>query len=203
MAMIACPDCGSAVSDVAAACPACGRTMASAQPRYSIPERPAPYEQPAPGYGGPAPQYLAPAYGGPAPGYAPAGAYYAAPVDPMAQHRQTVQIGYILLAASFAFGPLYIVSAILAYTRRDAVRGTWLESHCNWLLDTFLVSIVSFVVMIFGVLMAVLAFFPMAFLLMMVLALGNLAWLVYRTVRGWMLFGEGKPATGIVSPPRW
>ncbi|HEX6745712.1 MAG TPA: hypothetical protein VF092_00250 [Longimicrobium sp.] len=188
------------MSDSAAACPACGRTMtpAQTQPRYSIPERPAPYEQPAAGYGSSTPQY-----GAPAPGYAPAGPYYAAPVDPLAQHRQTVQIGYILLAASFAFGPLYIVSAIIAYTKRDAVRGTWLESHCNWLVDTFLVSIAAFVVMIFGVLMAVLAFFPMAFLLMMVLGFGSLAWLVYRTVRGWMLFGEGKPAVGIVSPPRW
>ena len=32
---------------------------------------------------------------------------------------------------------------------------------------------------------------------------GSLAWHIYRLVRGWTLLNEGKPAVGVLSPPRW
>jgi uncharacterized membrane protein len=184
MPMIACPDCGWAVSDSAATCPHCGRPIAPAQAVRDVP---------------------AGAYAGaqPFPGYAQAPVYVAPSVDPLADARSTVQLGYIMLAAAFVFGPLWIVAGVLGYTKRDAVRGTWLESHCNWLLDTLWVGLAGIFIAIPVMFVFMFAFMPMGFMGMMALGLGLLAWHIYRLVRGWMLFGEGKPAVGVLSPPRW
>lgn len=222
MSMVACPDCGQVVSAREAACPGCGRAIAGLPVRempagaYPPREQPAAYAAPASApYGGPAGYGAPAAYGSPAPYGAPApyggaGPYAApaqwapaAPPAPLADARQTVQLGYIMLAAAFVFAPLWAVAGILGYTRRDAVRGTWLESHCNWLVDTVLVGLCGLVASIVLTIGFMVVFAPLALLMMMGLGFGMVGWHVYRLVRGWMLFGQGKPATGLLSPPRW
>jgi uncharacterized membrane protein len=100
-------------------------------------------------------------------------------------------------------GPLVFAALILAYANRGSVRGTWLESHYNWLIETFWAGLAAMVLGGAFALFWFMAFFPIGFLLVMVLGLGLLGWTIYRLIRGWSLLSEGKPATGMISPPRW
>ena len=177
MSLIACPDCAQQVSSLAPACPSCGRPLA---------------QVPAPTYGYPPAQVPAPAYG-----------YPPAPVDRIAQARQTVQLGYGLYAGSFVIGPLVLAAVIVAYVNRDSVRGTWLESHVDWIIDTFWVGFAAGLVGGVFTLFWMFIFFPIGIILAMVLVLSLLGWPIYRLVRGWSLLSEGQPATGMLSAPRW
>jgi uncharacterized membrane protein len=54
------------------------------------------------------------------------------------KHSGIITVGYLL----FGFGLFTayftgIIGLILIYLKRDDVRGTYLESHCNWLISTF------------------------------------------------------------------
>ena len=130
---------------------------------------------------------------------APAYAYAPAPVEPLAQAKQTVQIGYGLYAGSFVAGPLVIAALILAYANRGSVSGTWLESHYDWLIETFWTGVAATVLGGAFTLFWFMAFFPVGMLSVMVLGLGLVGWTIYRLVRGWSLLAEGKPAAGSLS----
>ena len=173
MSLIACPGCAQRVSSLAPTGPSCGRPLARV---------------PAPAYG----HALAAGYE-----YAPA------PVDRIAQAKQTVQIGYGLYAGSYVVGPLVFAAVILAYVNRDSVRGTWLESHYDWIIETFWVGLAAAVLGGAFMLFWMVVFFPIGIMLAVMLGLGLLGWPIYRLVRGWSLLSEGQPATGAISAPRW
>jgi len=147
-----------------------------------------------------------PACGRPlAPVAAPASVYGYAPlpVDPLAPARQTVQIGYALYAGSYVFGLLVFAAVIVAYVNRGSVRGTWLESHYDWLIDTFWIG---FAIAVLGgafTLFWIVAFLPIGIVLAMTFGLALIGWPIYRLVRGWSLLSQGQPAVGSLSPPRW
>jgi len=161
------------------ACPDCAQQVSSLAPV-------------CPSCGRPFAQVPAPAYG-----------YALAPVDRIAQARQTVQVGYGLYAGSYVVGPLVLAAVILAYVNRDSVRGTWLESHYDWLIDTFWAAVVAGILGGAFMLFWFVVFFPIGILLAVVLGLGLVGWPIYRLVRGWSLLSEGKPATGVLAAPRW
>ncbi|HSU15899.1 zinc-ribbon domain-containing protein [Longimicrobium sp.] len=136
--------------------------------------------------------------------YGPPAPYAGAPVpDRLAAERNNVQIGYVMMAVAFAVWPTMIVAGIIGMTKRDALRGTWLESHAEWLMNTLLVSVGLIVAGFFAFLMGMVLFFPFGFMMIFAAGLGSLAWHVYRLIRGWTLLSEGKPAVGILSPPKW
>jgi uncharacterized membrane protein len=197
MVMIPCPDCGRTVSDAAPTCPACGRPIAMPRVAYGAP---APqFSAPGPQYGAPGQQYGAqgPSFGGPA-------GYYGAPLpDRLMAERSNLQTGYILIAVAFAIWPAMIVAGILGMTKRDALRGTWLESHAEWQMNTALVSFGLIVAGFFLFLFGSILFFPFGFMAIFAAGFGSLGWHIYRLVRGWTLLNEGKPAVGVLSPPRW
>jgi len=213
MTLVTCPDCQSAVASSATACPQCGRPLRPVRfvetPAGPAAETPAgwPGERPAgpgPMYGrpaGPPPAYAHPGYG--QPGYgSPAG------MNPMhdpraAAQRSAVQMVYGLYAGSFVFGPLGIVALILAYTRRGEVRGSWMEAHYAWIIDTFWMSMaVSFGGVMAGLLMMLL-FMPMGFLVLMAVVMAALGFPIYRLVVGWTALGEGRVPVGKIASPRW
>ena len=132
---------------------------------------------------------------------APAYAYAPAPVDRVAQAKQTVQIGYGLYAGSYVLGPLVLAAVILAYVNRDSVRGTWLESHYDWIIETFWSAVLAGILGGIFMLFWFVVFFPIGILVAVVLGLGLVGWPIYRLVRGWSLLSQGKPATGTLSPP--
>ncbi|MEQ8745498.1 hypothetical protein [Pyruvatibacter sp.] len=105
--------------------------------------------------------------------------------DPLMAH-----IVYGLYALGFFNGFTGIVGLIIAYVRRNDVRGTFLESHFTYQIRTFWISLgvglISVVLMIVGI----------GFLLLLALAI----WLVYRIVKGWLRLADGKP---VADPEGW
>ena len=94
--------------------------------------------------------------------------------------------------APFTAWMLAVVAIIVGMVNRDAVSGTWVESHYSYLSRTFwwgllwivLLSVATFIMVITIILI------PLAWLLWAILFI----WYLYRVVRGWLRLGDGKGA---------
>lgn len=92
------------------------------------------------------------------------------------------KITYILYAVSCLFGITAIVALIMNYSKRDDVKGTWLESHFNWQIKTFWYSLGGFIAS--GILSVI---FIGIFLFIAVSV-----WYIYRIVKGFIAFNDKK-----------
>jgi len=118
---------------------------------------------------------------------------------------------------AFVFGLPSILAVIMNYARRDAVSGTWLDSHFEWQRRTFWSALIiglmifggAFVLMLFG--FVSLASTPLtggAGALGAGAAIGGAVvglylgafvagvWILYRVVRGWLALGNGRVVHG-------
>jgi uncharacterized membrane protein len=99
--------------------------------------------------------------------------------------------GAATVIGSFVFGWPSIIAVIINYVKRDAVRGTYLDSHFSWQIRTFwyallwsvIVALVSAVllVVIIGVATWIVGLFVLGI------------WAIYRIARGWLALREGRP----------
>jgi len=132
-----------------------------------------------------------------------AGAVTAPPPDPSlvrlthvvyALHALSLVIGAFGAATvigSFVFGWPSIIAVIINYVKRDAVRGTYLDSHFSWQIRTFwyallwsvIVAVVSAVLLV--VIIGVATWIVGLFLLGL--------WAIYRVARGWLTLRHGRP----------
>lgn len=92
-------------------------------------------------------------------------------------------------------GLVGIAGLIVAYVKRDDARGTWIESHLTWLIRTFWYSFLWGVIgaVVLVVLGIVLIGIPIALLIWAVASI----WVIYRVIRGYLLFKESKPIPGM------
>ena len=97
--------------------------------------------------------------------------------------RQHVQLAYILQAVGFFFPLLWIAAVVVNYVKRDDAAGTWLESHMRWQIRSFW----------FGLLWTVLGAITFIIVIGWAVLAANYIWLIYRVVRGWLDFADGKP----------
>ena len=117
------------------------------------------------------------------------------------------------VVGAFVFGLPSIVALIMNYARRDAVRGSWLESHFEWQARTFWTAVVLLVALV-GVALLLSLFglvslistpltgpvgaagagvgFGGAWLALTIGAIVTGIWILYRVVRGWMALRDGK-----------
>jgi len=95
--------------------------------------------------------------------------------------RFAVHLIYALYAASVVFGIPSLIGVVLAYIKREDVRGTDLEGHVGWLIRTFWVWLALWVVGTVCVALILLA--PIGWLLM---GFAHL-WFIYRIVKGWVV----------------
>jgi uncharacterized membrane protein len=106
-----------------------------------------------------------------------------------------VSAGGFVVAAPLV-GLLGIIGIIVAYVNRDAAAGTWVASHLRWLIRTFWFSTLWGVI---GGIIFVLLF--IVFLLGPLLAFGiwgaTSLWVIYRVVRGYLLFKDSRPIPGM------
>ena len=121
------------------------------------------------------------------------------------------------IIGAFVFGLPSILAIFMNYARRDAVRGTWLESHFEWQTKTFWTAAVLLVALIgiaivlglFGVVSFLTtpftgpvgvaggaAGFGGAWLAFTVGAIVTGIWILYRVIRGWMALRDGKAIHG-------
>lgn len=88
-------------------------------------------------------------------------------------------------------GIVGIAGLIVAYVKRSDAQGTWVASHFTWLIRTFWYSLLwgaigaVFAVTIVGLIVAI----P-------VWAVASI-WVIYRVIRGYLLFKENKPIPGM------
>ncbi len=88
-----------------------------------------------------------------------------------------------------------IIGVIVCYVKRDEARNTWVASHLTWLIRTFWWSFLwdmlgLLILIMFGL---ILIGIPIAFGIWLVTAI----WVIYRVVRGYLLFKDSKPIPGI------
>ena len=92
-------------------------------------------------------------------------------------------------------GIVGIVAIILAHVKRGEAAGTWLASHYRWLIRTFWFSVLWGLVgaAIFAILLIVLIGPVIAVLIWFVTTI----WVIYRLIRGYVLFKDSKPVPGM------
>lgn len=96
--------------------------------------------------------------------------------------KNLTQLVYILQAISLVVGVTAIAGLILNYLKRDEVKGTFLEAHFTWQIKTFWYAFVGFIL---GWLLVVVL---VGFLIWVAVGL----WYIYRIVKGWLAFNDGK-----------
>ncbi|MQW91408.1 hypothetical protein GFH30_09995 [Acinetobacter wanghuae] len=100
--------------------------------------------------------------------------------------KQHNLITYILYLLGFVFGGLTnIIAIIMNYLKRDECRGTWLESHIEWQIKTFWVTLIGYIVGF------VLSFVLIGIPILIVV----LVWHIYRIVKGLMALNDNKAIT--------
>jgi len=110
--------------------------------------------------------------------------------------KSSAELVYLMYALSFLFILPAFIGIFIAYGKVSELKGTYLESHFQWQIQTFW--------RYFGLCIAVLGilFFPIPLSgesILVKLGLGIVAaiaggiWLIYRIVKGWMRLSEFKP----------
>ena len=102
--------------------------------------------------------------------------------EPSQDQKNIVLLVYILQAAAFVVGITSIAAIILAYIKREDLRGTWLESHINWQIKTFWYGLLG------GFIGALLLVVLVGGLILLATAI----WVIFRIVKGWLAYSEGK-----------
>jgi uncharacterized membrane protein len=98
-------------------------------------------------------------------------------------------LGTATVVGAFLTGWPSIIAVIMNYIRRDAARGSWIESHFRWQIRTFWFGLLwislclAFIAVTFGI-GIIIAWLPMALVSI---------WFIYRIARGWMALRDGRP----------
>jgi uncharacterized membrane protein len=104
-------------------------------------------------------------------------------------------VGHGMLVGAPLLTLLGIVAVIIAYVKRGDARGTWTESHLTWLIRTFwwsfLWNCIGWLVLV--TLGIILIGFPLA----IGIWIATTIWVIYRLVRGYLLFKDSKPIPGM------
>ena len=84
-----------------------------------------------------------------------------------------------------------IVGVVIAYVKRDDAQGTWVASHFTWLIRTFWWSLLWLLIGV--VLFVTLLGIPLA----LALWVGTSVWVLYRVIKGYLLFKDSRPIPGL------
>jgi uncharacterized membrane protein len=118
------------------------------------------------------------------------------------------------IIGAFVFGLPSILAIIMNYARRDAVRGSWIESHFEWQRRTFWSAVaIGVVIILVAVALSFMGMLSLASTPVtggvgaagaaasfagawLAFALGAIAagiWILYRVARGWLALGRDQP----------
>lgn len=101
-----------------------------------------------------------------------------------AGHRDLTLLVYVLLALGFFTGGLTALAAIVVnYLKIDEVRGSWLESHFRWQMNTFW----------YGLLWYCFGWVSWLLLLGWLVWAVTAVWAIYRIVKGLLNLNDHKP----------
>jgi uncharacterized membrane protein len=112
-----------------------------------------------------------------------------------ALHALSVIIGVtgsLSVVGAFVFGIPSIIGVIMNYARRDATRGTWLETHFRWQIRTFWFALLGWIIVsVVSAPLVLLIGLGILTYLIGVVIIG--LWLAYRVARGWLALRDGRP----------
>ena len=97
--------------------------------------------------------------------------------------KQYNLITYILYILGFFLGLTPFIAIVMNYIKRDEMRGTWLESHVDWQIKAFWISLLGYIVG--GLLTVILIGFLIVFLVFI--------WNIYRLVKGLIALNNNQP----------
>jgi uncharacterized membrane protein len=92
-------------------------------------------------------------------------------------------------------GIVGIIGIIMAYVKRGDAVGTWLASHYRWLIRTFWFSLLWGC--IGAILFVLLAVVLIGFIIGPAIWIATALWVIYRIIRGYLLFKDSKPVPGM------
>jgi len=93
---------------------------------------------------------------------------------------------YLLQALAFFLGGMtFIVAVILNYLNMHHVKGTWVESHFKWQIETFWVALA----------LVLIGSSTLPFLIGFVVIFGAVIWIIHRIVYGWVSLNKSKEVT--------
>ena len=101
-----------------------------------------------------------------------------------------ISAGGIVVAAPLV-GLLGIIGVIVCYVKRDDAQGTWVASHFRWLIRTFWYST------LWGVIGGIFAVTIIGLIVAIPLWAATSIWVLYRVIRGYLLFKDSKPVPGM------
>ena len=109
--------------------------------------------------------------------------------------KNVAVVVYALELLSFFYFIPGILAVIIAYLKRGEARGTWVESHFDWLISTFWISFwVALAAVVVGMAVATATRSPLSGLLpMAAIGIGLTLWYLYRLIRGGLALSEEKP----------
>ena len=97
--------------------------------------------------------------------------------------RQYTMIIYILYIAAILVGITSIVGVIMAYVKRDDFAGTDYEDHITYLIRTFWISLIGYLI---GAVLSIVGIG-----IIIIIAVG--IWYIYRSIAGFIKFNDNKP----------
>lgn len=108
--------------------------------------------------------------------------------EKMASLKTLTGIVYLCQVLAFGFAGLTLLIAVVIYfMKRDEVKGTWLESHFNWQINTVWIAVVGFVLAGFTMFAGIGYFILLPVILL----------LMYRIAVGWIALTAEKPVKNI------
>jgi uncharacterized membrane protein len=94
-----------------------------------------------------------------------------------------------------------IAAVIVCYVKRDEAAGTWVASHFTWLIRTFwwslLWGVMGFILFGIGVVGSILILPLLLIGIAWAIWVATAIWVIYRVVRGYLLFKDSKPIPGV------
>ena len=108
---------------------------------------------------------------------------------PESEMRKFTMIVYALYAASMVVLITVFIGLVVAYVKRNDMRGSIYYDHMQYLIKTFWVSLAGFAIGYLTVILGI------GFVVLLVVTL----WFVYRVVAGFLKLYDGKT----VSPTGW
>jgi uncharacterized membrane protein len=98
--------------------------------------------------------------------------------------------GASTVVGAFIFGWPSIIAVIINYVKRGDARGTWLESHFDWQIQTFWWAVLWACLVFIAGLLLVIVLVGFAIWAIGLFVLG--CWAVYRIAKGWMRLNDRK-----------
>ena len=92
-------------------------------------------------------------------------------------------------------GIVGLIGIIMAYVKRGDATGTWLASHYRWLIRTFWFSLLWGC--IGAIIFVLLAIVVIGIIIGAAIWIATALWVIYRIIRGYLLFKDSKPVPGM------